>query len=97
MKKIGIFQLLHKFLNQLMFKGTLLRCNVGKLQGYGIAFSEFLNVLLRRNNDFIEFKVHLIHCKSAPLLHNIVIDLMQWKSWIISNWSTFSKKYIKTH
>ena len=31
--------------------------------------------LVRKNNDFAEFKVHLIHRKQVPLLHNTVMIL----------------------
>ena len=41
-----------------------LRCVEGRHQGHRIAFSDFYNfVLIRENNDFAEFKVHLIHSK----------------------------------
>ena len=53
-----------------------LRYVEGKHQGHRIAFSDFLNcVLFRENNDFAEFMVHLIHRKRAPILHNTVFIL----------------------
>ena len=48
----------------------------GKHQGHRIVCSDFYNfILVRKNNDFAEFKVHLIHRKHAPLLHNTVLIL----------------------
>ena len=48
----------------------------GKHQGHRIAFSDFYNfVFFRENNDFAEFKVHLIHRKRVPLLRNTVLIL----------------------
>ena len=47
-----------------MCQGTLIRYVEGKHQDHRIAFSDFYNfVLFRENNDFIEFMVHLIHRK----------------------------------
>ena len=41
-----------------------------------MTFSDFLNfVLVRKNNDFVKFNVHLIHRKHVPLLHNTVLIL----------------------
>ena len=46
----------------------------GKHQGHRIAFSDFKNfALLRENNDFAEFMVQFIHRKRVPLLHNTVL------------------------
>ena len=47
----------------------------GKHQGHQIAFSDFQNFVFVRKNDFAEFKVHLIHRKRVPLLHNKVFIL----------------------
>ena len=48
---------------------------VGQIRGYHIALSDFKNWLLTttKNNNFIEFKVHLIHSKQVHLLHNAVL------------------------
>ena len=47
-----------------------------KHQGHGVAFSDFKNcVLVRQNNDFAEFKVHFIRRKYVPLFHNTVLIL----------------------
>ena len=52
-------------------KAHYLRYVESKHQGYRKAFSDFWNfVLVRKNNDFAEFKVHLIHRKQVPILHN---------------------------
>ena len=32
-------------------------------------------ILVRKKNDFAEFKVHFIHRKQVPLLHNTVLIL----------------------
>ena len=41
-----------------------------------MAFSDFkFFVLARKNDDSAEFKVHLIHRKQVPLLHNTVLIL----------------------
>ena len=48
----------------------------GTHQGHRIAFLDFLIFLfVRKNNDFAEFKVHLIHRKHVPLLHNTLLIL----------------------
>ena len=57
---------------------------VGENRGYRIALSVFKNWLLtRKNYNFIEIKVHLIHSKKVPLIHNAVLmyamkDLDWW-------------------
>ena len=48
----------------------------GKHQCHRIAFSDFYNfVLFRENNDIAEIMVHLIHRKWVHLLHNTVLIL----------------------
>ena len=48
----------------------------GRHQGHRIAFSDFQNFVLdRKNNDFAECEVHLVHRKQVPLLHNTVLIL----------------------
>ena len=52
-------------------------------KGNRIAFLDFSNcVLIRKNNDFAELKVHPIHRKYVPLLHNTVVDFIRRRSWI---------------
>ena len=60
-----------------------LRYVEGQHQGHQIALSHFLNfVLVRKNNDLAEFKVHLIHRKQVPLLHNtVLIYVMKELDW----------------
>ena len=60
----------------LCVRSHCLRHVEGRCQGHRIAFSDFGNfVLVRKNNDFAEFKVHIIHRKQVPLLHNTVMIL----------------------
>ena len=48
----------------------------GTHQGHQIAFSDFkFFVFVRKNKDFAELKVPLIHRKQVPLLHNTVLIL----------------------
>ena len=63
MKKNYIFSTSNTYsLISLCARGHYLRYVEGKHQGHRIAFSDFLNfVLLRENNDFAEFMVHLVH------------------------------------
>ena len=59
--------------------GCYLRYVLGRLQGYRIALPDLKQWLLTRNNNnnnnnnLIEFKVHLIHSKKVPLLHNTAL------------------------
>ena len=53
-----------------------LRYAEGSHQGHQIAFLDSkIFILFRKNTDFVEFKVNLIHRKLAPLLHNTVLIL----------------------
>ena len=63
--------------NNSIFNFNIKGCNVeGRNQGDRIAFSDFKNdVLVRKNNDFAECKIHLIHWKQNSLLHNTVLIL----------------------
>ena len=55
-------------------RALFLRYVVGKNRGYRIALADFQNwPLTRKSNNFIEFKVHLIHSKQVPLLHNALL------------------------
>ena len=64
------------FRTSLYARAHNLRYAEDNLQGHQIAFSDFKNVVLvRKNNNFDQFKVHLIHRKQVPLLHNTLLIL----------------------
>ena len=52
-----------------------------------------LKVLVRKNNNFVEFKVHLIHRKQVPLLHNTVLILCYEGAGLVA----IRKSYIVIH
>ena len=53
-----------------------------------------INFWQDKNNNFIEFKVHLIHSKKVPLLHNTVLIYamkeVDWWPFSISSYSSLS-------
>ena len=73
---MAFFQLQRSSRISLCARAHYLRYVEGKHQGHRIAFSDFYKFvfnLVRKYNDFAEFKAHLIHRKELPILHNTVL------------------------
>ena len=74
-------------------RALVLRYDVGQNQGYRIALSDLKKWLLtRKNNNFIEIRVHLIYSNRVPLLHNTVLiyaNMMELDWWpcLSTSWS----------
>ena len=58
-----------------MCQGTLFKVCLSSTQTSNSIFGLQKFVLVWKNKDFTEFKVHLIHRKQVPLLHNTVLIL----------------------
>ena len=58
-------------------EGKGLGMSKGIITAIDLHFRNFKNFLLTRKNfnDFVKVKVHLIHRKQVPLLHNTVLIL----------------------
>ena len=85
MKKNDIFSTSTQTIESVYVPGhTILICKKSTPKPSNIIFVYLIFVFVRKNSDFTEFNVPLIHRKQVPLLHNTVLILCDEGSGLVT-------------
>ena len=85
-KKDIIFNFNTNSKNSCMLQGTIFKVCRSTCKSSRLSNSFFGNLKFsidNKNNDFVEFKAHLIHRKHVPLLHNTEVILCYKRDGIV--------------